>query len=99
PEVECPAPFRQFVAASHQAVDGWRLSFVGRKRNANRLEDRRGYDTHRPRGRHAVGAGHSLEGDHRVRTKPVVAGGFLPPPHQLYGTPYPLPGGRWFSGF
>src|SRR5579863_1142630 len=74
---------RYVVCAAHQAVDGRRLSFVGRKRNANRLEDRRGYDTHRPRGRYSVGAGHGLESDHRVRTKPVVAGVFLPRPDQL----------------
>src|ERR1700733_10689053 len=74
---------RHLVADTLQTVDGWWLSFVGRKRNANRLEDRRGYNTHRPRGRHSVGAGHGLASDHRVRTEPVLAGVFLPRPDQF----------------
>src|SRR6202021_2285951 len=99
PEVQFHARVRHVVAATPQAVDGWRLSFVGRKRYANRLEDRRGYDTHQPRGRHAVGAGHGLEGDHRVRTKPVVAGVFLPPPDQLYWRFYDLADGGGLQDF
>src|ERR1700722_20815904 len=99
PEVQFHARVRHVVAATHQAVDGWRLSFVGQQRHANRLEDRRSYDTHRPRGRHAVGAGHSLEGDHRVRTKPVVAGVFLPRPDQVGWGFYNTPEGEGFEGF
>src|SRR5271168_2139278 len=71
------------IAVTHQAVDGRRLRLVRRKRNAVRLEDRRGYDTHRPRSRHSVGAGHGPETDHRMRTKPVLSSVLLPRPDQL----------------
>src|SRR5271154_6547687 len=75
------------VPVALQAVDGGRLGPIGRKRNADRLEYRRGYDTHRPCGRHAIRARHRLEADHRMRTEPVLAGVFFPRPYQLHGTP------------
>src|ERR1700722_13825567 len=46
PEVHFHTRVWHVVAVTNQALDRWRLSFVGRERNAVRLEDGRGYDTH-----------------------------------------------------
>ena len=78
------------VAVALQAVDGGRLGPIGRKRNADGPEDRRGYDTHRPGGRHSIGTRRSLEADHGMRTEPVLAGVFFPRPDLVSGLGDPV---------
>ena len=78
------AHIRHVVAVVGQSGDGLRLDFIGRTRNADRIEDGRGYDAHRPCGRHSVGADGGLEADHRVRPELILAGILFARPDKLH---------------
>ena len=82
------ARVRHVVTVIGQTGDGLRLDLPGRKMNADRRENRRGHDAHRPCGRNSVGSHGGLEGDHRVRPELVLAGVLFACPHKLDRAPY-----------